>query len=277
MSLATAVFRQSGAVLMRFAVIATVLLFMLLQSGPCKAIEPLKVFRGALLIEGPIEAGDFGKLRAFLSDWNTFQKARRGVFLASPGGRVLEAIRMGYLLRALKLRTLLPAMSTGQNALIQPRDLKRPADYLCGSACFFLYVAGIDRNPRSVGRLGIHSPFVKSRFGLPIAQKDKDTATKSLEGVLSHYSVQMNIHEGLLKLMFSIPSRSVHWVTDAEFSKFVRWTSPELKAELQQKCADTNEAQVGEQIIMCREKAAADLAARGWKDTYNARVLAVPE
>jgi hypothetical protein len=258
---------------MRIGMLILATMALLVQGGACKAIEPLKVFRGALVIEGTIEQGDYEKLRTFLANRNAFNKIRRGVFLASPGGRVTESIRMGYLIRALNLRTLLPSLPAERGAgLIQANDLKHPGNYLCASACFFLYIAGIDRNPLHVGRLGIHRPFVKSRFNLPLSEKTKTAAVHSIEEVVSSYVLRMNVSEGLLTRMFAVPSNSVHWLNDDEFSKFVRWTSPQFKTDIQRQCPKEIGAEKNaEEFVACREKVAADLAAQGWKETFDTR------
>jgi len=242
---------------------------MFFYGGACQAVEPLKVFRGALLIEGSIQRGDFDKIRSFLADRVVFEKIRKGVFLASPGGEVMETIKIGYLLRALNLRTLLPALPPDQASLIQAGDLKRPANYLCGSACFFLYVAGVDRNPPRVGRLGIHRPVVKSRFNLPVSQEAKAVAARSIEDAIGFYLRQMSVSDRLEPLMFSIPNDRMHWLTNQEFSEFVRWTSPVFTDELRHKCPTSLSEPNPPKFVGCHEEAAADLAVRSWQTVFR--------
>jgi hypothetical protein len=256
---------------MRLAVTAVMAVAMLLHSGAGHAIEPLKVFRGALLIEGPIQRGDFEKLRSFLADRVVFEKIRRGVFLASPGGEVMESIKIGYLLRALNLRTLLPGLPNDQTNLIRAGDLKRSANYLCGSACFFLYVAGVDRNPPRLGRLAIHRPVVKSRFNLPTSQEAKAVATRGIEDAIGFYLRQMDVPDRLEQFMFSIPNDKIHWVTESEFSEFVRWTSPVFTQELRRDCAALLPDVHAPKLLACREDAAANLAARSWETVFKRR------
>ena len=244
---------------------------MLLPSGAGHAIEPLKVFRGALLVEGAIQRGDFDKLRSYLADRVVFEKIRRGVFLASPGGEVMESIKIGYLLRALNLRTLLPGLPTDQTNLIRAGDLRRPGNYLCGSACLFLYVAGIDRNPPRAGRLGIHRPVVKVRYNLPTSQEAKAVATRGIEDAIGFYLRQMNVPDRLAQFMFSIPNDKIHWLTESEFSEFVRWTSPEFTQELRRDCAALLQDVQSPRFVACHEEAAEHLAARSWETVFKHR------
>lgn len=254
---------------MRLAVAATMAAAMLLHSGASYAIEPLKVFRGALLVEGPIQRGDFDRFRSFLADRAVFEKIRKGVFLASPGGEVMESIKIGYLLRALNLRTLLPDLPPGQASPIHAGDLRRPGNYLCGSACFFIYVAGIDRNPARVGRLGIHRPVVKSRFNLPTSKEATAVAARGIEDAIGFYLRQMGVSDRIEPMMFSIPNDKIHWLSEHEFSEFVRWTSPVFKAALQRKCPTSLSDEHSPEYMSCYEEAAADLAIRSWETVFR--------
>ena len=112
----------------------------------CEALERLRVFRGTLILEGKIEPGDYLSVRYFLSDEANFKKISRGVFLASQGGYVLEAMKIGSLIRALRLTTDAPSPPLDGRKfggpIIGGTDLANPRNYECISACFLIYVAG---------------------------------------------------------------------------------------------------------------------------------------
>ena len=76
---------------------------------------------GAVL-EGIIEAGDFDKLRSFILDGGGANE----IYLASPGGDLAEAIKIGRLVRALKLATVVPASSDFREKLGARHGLKNP-------------------------------------------------------------------------------------------------------------------------------------------------------
>src|SRR3974377_1152301 len=76
---------------------------------PANAIENLKIVRGVLILEGKIERGDYIKVRNFLGDATNFNKMTGEVFVASPGGNVVEALEIGYLIRRLRLSTDVPS------------------------------------------------------------------------------------------------------------------------------------------------------------------------
>jgi hypothetical protein len=105
--------------------------------------------REGVILEGKIEAGDFDKLRNFY-----FREGAINIFLASPGGDLAEAMKIGRLVRELKLTTAVPdklrpasdLSSTFQKEWIAKYKLTDlNANYMCASACFFIFVAGIHR------------------------------------------------------------------------------------------------------------------------------------
>ena len=117
------------------AIIGILTVDFVVNVGPCDAVEALRVYRGVLILEGKIEPGDYFSIRNFLRKKSNFDKISGGVFLASPGGYVGEAIKIGYLVRALQLRTDAPSgpptdrtkfgesLITPKNSLIQKETI----------------------------------------------------------------------------------------------------------------------------------------------------------
>ena len=96
---------------------------------------------GCAVLEGKIDAGDFDKFKSFLLNGNNPVE----IYLASPGGVLADAMKIGLLIRTLKLSMVVPgkALTNQSRELAAARhDLKDPkADYMCASACFFVFVA----------------------------------------------------------------------------------------------------------------------------------------
>jgi hypothetical protein len=221
----------------RFAVAVLTSLVLVAQSQGAVALDQQRVFRGALLLEGQIVPGDFEKLLHALRDKNLFQKIKEGVFLASPGGDVLEAMRMGLLLRSLQLKTLAPVgPSQFAPALVQARDLKNPNNYVCSSACIFLYIAGADRTPASVGRLGVHQPSAKPKNSEAATQELVHAAEAKANTAIAVYLRAMGITDELRQIMISTPADQIHWITADEFAKYIYGRSPELAKAVEAAC-----------------------------------------
>ena len=247
-------------------------LTLLYTSGAAKALEPPKVFRGALVLEGQINAGDYDRVRRFLGKKNNFEKISAGVFLASPGGNVLEAMSIGYLLRSLELKTIMPTPATRKRpafSLIGPRDLKSRGNFLCASACFFIYIAGNDREPKQVGLLGIHRPTLKAQVWVKDMPKDRAAAAIRIRKTIAFYMRQMGVSDKLNDLMYSVPTNKVHWFTKEEFSALIRGRTPKLTAALDQKCGPKIKSSAD--AAGCRKRTEIELAAKAWQTTYDFR------
>jgi hypothetical protein len=214
---------------------------------PSQALEPYKVFRGVLVLEGKFVAGDFNRLHDFLSNKSNFEKISGGVFLASPGGNIAEAMKIGSLIRALRLTTDAPSgpptgVSRFGESVIGPRQLTDPRhNYLCASACFFVYVAGVYRNLNWTGRLGIHRPSLSEDSQETLSVERALDITWRVRAALTMYLKHMDVPDKYIDLMYSVPPKDVHWITQREYDTDFRGYIPELRNRLDAECnAPTN-------------------------------------
>jgi len=224
----------------RYAVAAASVLFFGCLPNPCHALDGLKVFRGVLVLEGSILPGDYGAVFNFLNDESNFKKISGGVFLASPGGHVLEAIKIGLLIRRLRLSTDAPSGPQSDrrvfgSAVIGVTDLINPRNYLCTSACFLIYVAGIERNLNGAGRLGIHEPRVEYK---PIEASENDVriAKIQMRNEIKRYFEIMNVPEKYADLMYTVPANEVRWISRDEFDTDLRGYVSPIKKLIDGKC-----------------------------------------
>jgi hypothetical protein len=100
-----------------------------------------------VILEGKVETGDYDKLlRLVDEDCGDYKICPMGIFLASPGGDLNEAMKIGRLVRKLRLETHVPSDLPSPYRQKSEAILKNAkATYMCASACFFIFVAGIDR------------------------------------------------------------------------------------------------------------------------------------
>lgn len=247
-----------------------------LGAVPAAALEAPRVFRGVLVIEGKIVAGDYDRLRSFLSDRATFDKIGNGVFLASPGGDLREAIRIGRLIRALQLSTSAPSgPAEGRKfgeALIGPYDLRDPRmNYQCASACFLVFVAGIHRSLNWAGRLGIHRPFQVSSDQRPMPGND-EIVNGPVRRAIEIYLRDMGVRIKYVELMYSVPSSQLRKVTQEELDDDLLGFTPELKdrirADCERKTADGSAAACRLQLGAALR---AQLPAQGWQVVYGGK------
>jgi hypothetical protein len=186
--------------------------------------------KSLVVIEGTIEDGDCDKLLILVR-----KSSPRVVYLASPGGSVREAMRMGRLVRALKLATIAPVKRTGELRAQQAADfgVKNPnEDLMCASACFFVFVAGVLRNQDyTFGSplLGIHRPYLSNNDlkGLSV-DRTIETATRT-RAIVESYLREMGVRPIYADQMFSIPREQVYWIPATQFRSDFVGLLPELK------------------------------------------------
>jgi hypothetical protein len=232
----TAALRSAIATLL-----GAVTLSLMLGVAPSKALEKLRVYRGVLVLEGIIVPGDYDKLRNFLGTKSNFDKISGGVFLASPGGNVAEAMRIGQLIRMLQLSTDAPSgPPTGSpefgESVIRPNNLVDQANYQCTSACFFIYVSGIYRNLSWAGRLGIHRPTQTEGY-LKTANSDQVIRlNNSVRRAVDKYLREMNVRIKYVDLIYSTPPTETRWITQDELDSDLQGFIPSLKDVVDAKC-----------------------------------------
>ena len=111
-----------------------------------------------LHIEGPIEEGDDAVFYdRILEGWDEGDACTSfGLELASPGGNLGAAIKIGRQVRALHISTSAPLVRRGPPARCLPTlTLRDEKNCLCASACFFIWTAGSERSGE---RIFVHRP-----------------------------------------------------------------------------------------------------------------------
>jgi hypothetical protein len=195
---------------------------------------------GAVL-EGRIDAGDFARVVQFIGVGHHFAH----LYLASPGGDVVEAMRIGSLVRLLNISTTIPSkLLTHESwlATVKFHGLKEDrADYRCGSACFFIFVAGVYRahEGSEPAILGIHKPSVSTNASVKIDQQHLEAIGKGAELAIGDYLKAMGVPSSYLTEMYSIPQPRVRWIRNDEFEKDFAGFIPQLKGAVADYCGST--------------------------------------
>lgn len=169
-----------------------------------------------LFINGEIRRGDYARaLNAVKESYAQGELAQLSVRLDSPGGDVLEAMKIGQLIR----------------------DLKLPVSVLlgrCDSACVFILVSGAER--RSPFGVGVHRPFFEKEYfsGLSVdsAQKKYDEMTKATRA----YLISMDVPTELIERMFRVPSNEIERLSLEDVQKWISGSPASLDEWLIAKC-----------------------------------------
>ena len=218
-----------------------------LSAAEISAISPVRV-----VLEGEIKTGDYDKLRNLIDpnspvkvgvggvggDW--YVDTYREIYLASPGGNVAEAMKIGRLLRALRWETIVPGVITNPNIkpekIFKDNQLKNTkANYMCASACFFIFVAGLyrDEDVYSLADnrviLSIHRPYLTDSDLRSMTGSQAITSGNQIRFVVENYLKEMGVSMKYADLMFSIPKDEIQWIDSGNFAADFKGTMTELK------------------------------------------------
>ncbi len=198
-----------------------------------------------LVLEGKIEAGDYEKLRsAYRKKTNEFYiggDLANEIYLASPGGDLAEAMKIGRLVRELKLHTVVPAGpyplpgTYVKYSAADRHQLKNPQEnFMCTSACFFIFAAGITRElGPGASKLGIHKPYLSDTDLRTLNGDQAITSANRVRSTVENYLKEMNVPTKYVELMFSVPKDKIAWLENVAD---LEGTIPELTDWLDAQC-----------------------------------------
>ncbi len=160
-----------------------------------------------LRLEGEFRPGDFKRLAAIVA-----KQRVTGIEISSKGGDLIEAIRIGILVREAHI-----GVSVTKGAV-------------CASACFFVLLgstwrtaAGIETFvlaqrkgiPLSVGMVGLHRPY---QVNPTSDEKSLQRQNNSMKKVRNYLESQL-VSSRLIDLMMTRPSNDIYWLTDADLDE----------------------------------------------------------
>jgi hypothetical protein len=167
-------------------------------------------------LNGQILKGDYDKVATFIRAHHPFV----GAFsLASPGGDVDEALKIGRLFRKYLIITAAPdSLRIADGNVTNDdvphlseglRDLCRGSDCTCASACALIWMGGVVRS----GMVGLHRPRTTDPMfrGLPPA--DASTAYRRVLEKIAAYLNEMEVPKSIVETMVATSSGDIRWVT----------------------------------------------------------------
>ncbi len=191
-------------------------------------------YSGLVVMKGNIEKGDYEKLRRFITEGD----GTSSLYLASPGGNVAEAIKIGRLVRALRLETQIPGRAP-DGEIIVPKSIQKE-DFMCASACFFIFVAGVHRivylDVEDEPLLGVYRPFLTDTDLKALGADEAIQSTNQLRAFIERYLKEMDVPAKYADLLFSVSKDQVRWITGAEFGSDLRGFMLGLKDWMDARC-----------------------------------------
>jgi len=209
---------------------AAALALILILAAPARAADvrlaqsPSGAPLGGVTIEGPIAQGDFVNFAALV----LATPGANVVWLASPGGNLSEALRIGRLIRQLALEVRAPVDRA--HPLVRLRDANNNT---CASACFFLYVAGVNRQG-SV--LGIHTPSLPADEILALGPDGSLEAHQRIEEATVAYLDLMGAPARYAPLMLTTSSSQMVYLSPADIARDFTGIAPGYHEQLRASC-----------------------------------------
>ncbi len=206
----------------------------------------------SIILEGKIEAGDYNKLVKLIDDdcdheFKGKPACADGIYLASPGGDLIEAMKIGRLVRKLRLETHVPSDLPSPYRQKREAILKdAKANYMCASACFFVFVAGINRK-RDIGLgppiLGIHKPYLSDIELKRLSGNQVIASAGRMRTLVDDYLKEMGVPAKYADLMFSVPKDQVHFVNEDDFESDFEGYIPELRDWIEANCSNLTDVE----------------------------------
>jgi len=199
-------------------------------------------------IEGNIIRGDYKKFEDLVRVYGGIYNS---VTIASKGGDIFEAMKIGRLIRKLRYSTWAPWQIGGR---IISFELKDKTNNVCASACFFIYIAGV----RRVGNIiGIHRPYLSVEDYKEMGIEDAIDAHKKLKEIITNYIIEMSVPLTYVDRLFSIAKEEIEWLEEEERNKNFDGFIPEMDEWVKAQCPSLTEIEIT-MVEQLRKKARVD-------------------
>lgn len=186
---------------------------------------------GSIVIDGPIEDGDYEKFLEAVADAGSY---KGHVFISSRGGNVAAAIGIGSVIRALRFTTEVPMQSSRGGGHCGSDIL---SECTCASACVLVYLGGVERQGNL---LAIHRTFIRHDELGNLSFGEAERAGRLQAAAVEQYLRSMGVPSAFSDLMRSIPSSEVQ-ILSMDFVERYLQKVPEIDEWLSARCGNENE------------------------------------
>ena len=199
--------------MMRFNVAAMLLVGSVLSAGAAEidfGVSPTNPNQiTGIRIEGEIVVGDADKFREF---FRVTGPTSLPVRLASKGGDVAEAMKIGRLLRTLRMTTSVPTSIPGAPPICGSQ-LSDATNCICASACVLIFAGGVLRDGNL---LVLHRPYLAAAAAARMTSDQHEAVQKNAMNMVKHYLEEMEIPSYYTNLMMSRSSVEAYVVSLTE-------------------------------------------------------------
>jgi hypothetical protein len=201
---------------------------------PVNAANVRPFGKTGIIIEGTIIQGDYAKLVALLD--KTGSTTDR-VSIYSNGGSVFEAIKIGTLIRNLRLRTIAPSGFGSRGNMCT--GIANQNNCTCLSACVLVFAAGIHHYGNV---LGMHRSYVSHDFPKGMGVTPGLNTSEQLKYTVSDYLKKMEFPQQFIDTMNATHSKDMTLLKDSEINRYLSGYIPQFSEKVMAKCGNWNES-----------------------------------
>ena len=164
--------------------------------GPC----------GSALLRGKIVKGDYERVRSFIYFFSTTK-----FILASPGGDVDEALKIGRLFRKHLILADAPWRKPDGSIWIYGLDRTAPCrgqNCTCASACAFIWFGAVERD----GTVGLHRPYIDDPMFAGLPPAEASIRYRQMLDSVVRYLNEMEVPKSIIESMTATSSGDIRWV-----------------------------------------------------------------
>ena len=134
---------------------------------------------------------------------------RPALSIYSEGGDVIESMKIGRLIRQLRMNVLLQGETPGSS------------NQKCLSACVNIRIAGLngltsEPGPDKTG-VGVHRPRFNDEYFAGLSSSEAEALYLKYENEVKAYMTEMGASQGLIDLTFNTPSSDIHMLRQTKF------------------------------------------------------------
>ncbi len=140
-----------------------------------------------IMLNGEIAEGDAGMLQAAIKSANDVGKFVSGIRLNSPGGNLLEGIKLAQVVQYAKVATNVASGAT------------------CASACFLVYAAGVTKFANYAAQVGVH--------GASDQQGEETIASSAATVSMARAAKELGVPPAIIGRMVVTPPTDMVWLS----------------------------------------------------------------
>ncbi|MBU4314179.1 MAG: hypothetical protein KJ821_05250 [Actinobacteria bacterium] len=181
-----------------------------------------------IYFKGVIEKGDHARLNMEINKIRDLNGVVYLFYLRSYGGDVIEAMKIGRLIRKNCFVTVSPHfVKSPYGGMVNidlnwPEELKtgaEDANCTCNSSCFLLWAAGVNK---SGNRIGIHRPYFSKDYFAGLTAIEAKNKYKKMSNEVKDYLLEMDVPKNIIEKMFQTTSSSIYFL-DINTIDSMRW------------------------------------------------------